>query len=66
MEFKGNRAKLYDNLQWAKEPSFIDTVVDVGRLQSTDRVLDVGTGTGIMARAISPFVSEVVGLDISG
>lgn len=65
MEFKGDRAKLYENLEWAKEPSFVDTVVDMGRFKPTDTVLDVGTGTGIMARAIAPLVSEVVGIDIS-
>ncbi len=65
MEFKGERATLYDNLQWAKETTFIDYVIGMGRFQKGDRVLDVGTGTGIMADAICPLVSEVVGLDIS-
>ena len=65
MEFKGDRAALYDNLQWARETTFIDYVIGMGRFQETDSVLDVGTGTGIMAAAICPLVSEVVGLDIS-
>ncbi|KKN20694.1 hypothetical protein LCGC14_0933010 [marine sediment metagenome] len=65
MEFKGERATLYDNLEWAREPKFIDYVIGMGRFQKGDRVLDVGTGTGIMADAICPLVSEVVGLDIS-
>lgn len=33
--------------------------------QTTDRVLDVATGTGNAAFALAPFVSEVVGLDVS-
>jgi len=33
--------------------------------QTEDRVLDVGTGTGIAARLIAPHVRRVVGLDIS-
>lgn len=65
MEFKGERAVLYDNLEWARESKFIDLVVGLGKFQKDDRVLDVGTGTGIMAAAIAPLVAEVVGLDIS-
>ncbi len=65
MEFKGERAARYDNLQWAKESKFIDGIIGLGKFQETDKVLDVGTGTGIMAAAIAPLVSEVVGLDIS-
>ncbi len=65
MEFTGNRAKLYNNLEWAKESSLIDLIVELGRFQSTDKVLDVGTGTGIMANAITPLVREVTGIDIS-
>ena len=65
LEFKGDRATLYGNLEWAREPTFIDYVIGMGRFQRGDRVLDVGTGTGIMADAICPLVSEVVGLDIS-
>ena len=65
MEFKGERAALYGNLEWAKESKFIDLIVGLGKFQRADRVLDVGTGTGIMADAIAPLVSEVVGLDIS-
>ncbi|MGR3295893.1 MAG: class I SAM-dependent methyltransferase [Candidatus Bathyanammoxibius sp.] len=65
MEFKGERATLYGNLEWARETTFIDSVVGMGHFQRDDRVLDVGTGTGIMADAICPLVSEVVGLDIS-
>jgi len=65
MEFKGKRAKLYNNLEWATVASFIDPIVDCGRFRSTDIVLDVGTGTGIMTRAIAPLVRKIVGLDVS-
>lgn len=65
MEFKGKRAELYANLEWASEASFIEAIVEAGRFQQTDKVLDIGTGTGIMARAISPLVDTVLGLDIS-
>jgi SAM-dependent methyltransferase len=32
---------------------------------STDEVLDVGTGTGLVARLIAPHVRQVIGLDLS-
>ena len=65
MKFQGKRAKLYSNLDWANELSFINTIVAAGHFQKTDKVLDVGTGTGIMARAVAPFVDKVMGIDIS-
>ena len=40
-------------------------MVQVGDLHSGDVVLDVGTGTGIIARSVAPFVERVVGVDIS-
>lgn len=40
-------------------------IAKVGDFQSTDLVLDVGTGTGIIANLISALVGEVIGLDKS-
>lgn len=65
MEFEGERARLYGNLEWANKPSYIEAIIVAGQFKDTDIVLDVGTGTGIMARAVSPLVKEVIGLDIS-
>ncbi|NLX10644.1 MAG: methyltransferase domain-containing protein [Chloroflexi bacterium] len=33
--------------------------------QPTDRALDVGTGTGLVARLLAPYARQVIGLDIS-
>jgi len=65
LEFQGKRAKLYNKLAWATEPSFIDAVVSAGKIRPTDTVLDVGIGTGIMTDAIAPLVHKVVGIDVS-
>ena len=65
MEFEGKRAKLYNNLTWATDASYIDHIISAGRFRPTDKVLDVGTGTGMVARAIAPLVTSVTGLDIS-
>jgi len=64
-EFWAVRAEGYEQLEWASRKGYLEAFVTAGDFQSTDRVLDVGTGTGIVAHAVSPFVTEVVGVDIS-
>lgn len=59
------RAGGYEQLQWAKQSSYLDTFLHAGNFCSTDAVLDVGTGTGIIAHALAPAVKRVVGLDSS-
>lgn len=59
------RAKHYNELNWATHQSYLGAFVKAGEFKKTDVVLDVGTGTGIVARAISPCVDQVIGLDIS-
>lgn len=47
---------------------FAQTMVELSRVEAGDRLLDVGTGTGIVARAASETVGlsgEVVGLDVN-
>ncbi len=45
-------------------PLIRDFVAYAAPLRS-DRVLDVGSGIGILARTVAPYVQQVVGLDIS-
>lgn len=59
------RAEHYNELNWVTRQSYLDSFVEAGKFKKTDVVLDVGTGTGVVARAISPFVAEVIGLDVS-
>ncbi len=40
--------------------------LDAGEFRPDDHVLDIGTGTGIIAHTISPHVDKVIGVDISG
>jgi len=42
----------------------LDTVVGLLDLTGVERVLDVATGTGNLAMAMSPHVKEVIGIDI--
>lgn len=59
------RAEKYNNLEWVKDDSYICAFVASTNFSDNDLVLDVGTGTGVIAHAIAPLVKEVIGLDIS-
>lgn len=60
-----NRAKYFNKLQWASDGLYLAAVIKAANFSKTDIVLDVGTGIGIVAHAISPLVKQVVGLDKS-
>jgi len=64
-DFWRKRSEYYNKLEWANNQLYLDAFVEAGSFKKTDVVLDVGTGTGIIAHAISPFVKEVIGLDKS-
>jgi len=59
------RSKKYNNLKWAKDYPYIEMLICSANFKKNDIVLDVGTGTGIMAHAINPLVKKVIGMDIS-
>jgi len=63
--FWRRRSKNYNRLDWAKHPSYLAEFIKVGIFNKNDIVLDIGTGTGIVAHAVAPFVKEVIGLDKS-
>ena len=64
VKFWASRAKKYENLEWATRSEYLKLVVEAGQFQKTDRVLDVGTGTGIIAHAVAPLVESVSAIDI--
>ncbi|MDP8298201.1 MAG: class I SAM-dependent methyltransferase [Candidatus Orphnella occulta] len=59
------RSQHYNELEWANHRLYLDSFIKSGNFKKRDIVLDVGTGTGIVAHALSPFVKEVIGLDRS-
>ena len=64
VRFWSVRAKKYNNLEWANKGDYLHVFLNAGAFQESDTVLDVGTGTGIIAHTVSPFVRKIVGIDI--
>jgi len=60
-----NRSENFDNLEWVREKEYIQSILNLCDLDINDRVLDAGTGTGIMMEVVAPFVFHVDGIDIS-
>jgi ubiquinone/menaquinone biosynthesis C-methylase UbiE len=61
----GKRAGVYDMLQWANHDLYFATLLEELRLTGKEIVLDVGTGTGKVARCVLPYCRKVVGVDLS-
>jgi len=59
------RARNYDKLFWTKDAGYLHKILAVSEFSKKDLVLDIGTGTGAMARSIRPHVRHVVGMDFS-
>ena len=63
-KFWTTRSKKYGKLQWAKNEGYLDCFVRLGSFGKKDEVLDIGTGTGIIAHAVAPKVKKVTAIDI--
>lgn len=63
--FWSKRAEEYTSLKWITDKGLIDSILKACEPNPKDLVLDLGTGSGVIARAIQPMVKEVIGMDIS-
>jgi ubiquinone/menaquinone biosynthesis C-methylase UbiE len=59
------RAAFYTTSAVHKDKAVLDRLVELAHVQSTDRVLDVATGTGHTAFAFAPHVREVIATDLT-
>jgi len=59
------RSANYDKLYWVKDKDYLDVIIKATRFKKSDIVLDVGTGTGIVAKKIKPLVKYTLGIDVS-
>jgi len=63
--FWGTRSGKYNELEWVQHQEFLNLIVEEARLDRQNKVLDVGTGTGIVAQTIAPLVRSVMAVDSS-
>jgi ubiquinone/menaquinone biosynthesis C-methylase UbiE len=59
------RSAHYDKLFWVKDKHYLEAIVKHADLKKSHLVLDVGTGTGVVANAIKKHVKHVVVIDTS-
>ena len=59
------RSANYDKLFWTKDKSYLDAIIECADLEKRHMVLDVGTGTGMVANLVRKHVRHVVAIDIS-
>lgn len=59
------RAALYNKLEWTTQSEFLKVFLDHCPVSPDADVLDIGVGTGVVAKALVPFVRSVTGVDIS-
>ena len=59
------RAATFNKVQWLNDNVFYQRFIDMARLNSGHRILDVGTGTGKLVRALENQVEYIIGIDNS-
>lgn len=59
------RSKVYDKLNWTTRQEYMDKIMDACNLKSYYDACDIGTGTGVVAYALSKYCKSVFGIDIS-
>jgi len=64
-KFWCKRAVHYDKLFWTKDKKYLDILLKMSDFKKSDLVLDVGVGTGAVAKKIRPYVKHIIGIDIS-
>lgn len=59
------RAQNYDKLEWTNRDKYMETLLKICNLKSNFYVCDIGTGTGIIAHALSQYCKKVEAIDMS-
>ncbi len=63
--FSRKRADSYPKLQWANDQGLLESLLSFADLKPEDEVLDLGTGTGLVAAALQKRSIKVTGIDSS-
>ncbi len=59
------RSKNYDKLFWVNDMSYLRLIRRMGGFKKKDIILDVGSGTGVVARYLRDSVKHIICIDIS-
>jgi len=59
------RVKSYNGLQWATQKGYLESLIDFIRPEKQDVILEIGTGTGIVANALGEKCEKVIAIDNS-
>ncbi len=59
------RSAHYDKLFWVKDKHYLEAIIKHADLKKNHLVLDVGTGTGVVAKAIKKYIKHVLVIDTS-
>jgi ubiquinone/menaquinone biosynthesis C-methylase UbiE len=59
------RSDHFDNLFWTRDEGYLETIIKIAELEKHHIALDVGTGTGTVAKELKEKVNHVVAVDIS-
>ena len=63
--FRERSARYNKSSNWVVDPALLGKIYNLAGIQGGETVLDLATGTGLVARQFHGKVAEVVGLDIS-
>ena len=59
------RASVYENLKWTAEADLLEKIHSFSGITDESMVLDVGTGTGILARYLAQYCHRIYAIDAS-
>ena len=65
IEIWKTRSKVYDQLDWTRKQEYMNAILKMCQLKSNYFVCDIGTGTGVVANALSKYCKVIHGIDIS-
>ena len=63
--FRDRSARYNKSSNWVADPGLLGKIFDLAGIRGGETVLDLATGTGLVAKQFHGKVAEVVGLDIS-
>jgi ubiquinone/menaquinone biosynthesis C-methylase UbiE len=64
-KFWSKRAEHYKELKWITDKGLLLSILNMCEPKKKDVVLDLGTGSGVIAQTLQPYVTQIIGMDVS-